>query len=211
MPGELTVGELLELYASSYPRPTSVKATLELVGLKDQRQARAQRLSGGQQRRLDVGLALIGDRSWFSWMSRPPASIPRPAITPGGGRQPDELGKTVFLTTHYMEEAQALADRVAVIADGEIVSQGTPETLGGRDKAPSDISLSPPIGVPLGAPAIWPPAPGCATGDQIESQHPARTLYALASWAMERSLDLDDLTVGRPTLEDVYLKLTEGG
>ena len=214
MPGELTVGELLELYASYYPRPTSVKATLELVGLEDQRQARAQRLSGGQQRRLDVGLALIGDPE-LVFLDEPTTGFDPSARHHAWEviANLSELGKTVFLTTHYMEEAQALADRVAVIADGEIVSQGTPETLGGRDKAPSDISFSPPIGVPPSElPAELASGAGLRDGRiHIQSEHPARTLYALASWAMERSLDLDDLTVGRPTLEDVYLKLTEGG
>lgn len=212
MPGELTVGELLGLYASYYPHAISVEETLELVGLTEQRQVRAQRLSSGQQRRLDVGLALIGDPELLF------LDEPTTGFDPSARHHAWEvianlrdLGKTVFLTTHYMEEAQALADRVAVIAAGRVVSEGTTETLGGRDRAPSDISFSPPAGV---EPHQLPPelAAGTELLDgrfHLRSRHPARTLHVLASWALERGFDLEDLTVGRPTLEDVYLRLTE--
>ena len=214
MPGELTVGELLGLYASYYPHANSVDETLELVGLGEQREVRAQRLSGGQQRRLDVGLALIGDPELVF------LDEPTTGFDPSARHHAWEvianlraLGKTVFLTTHYMEEAQALADRVAVIAAGQIVSEGTTETLGGRDKAPSDISFSPPTGVgPSQLPAELASAAVLREGRiHLQSKDPARTLYALASWAVDRDCDLEDLTVGRPTLEDVYLQLTEGG
>jgi ABC-2 type transport system ATP-binding protein len=212
MPGELTVGELLGLYASYYPHAISVEETLELVGLAEQRQVRAQRLSSGQQRRLDVGLALIGDPELLF------LDEPTTGFDPSARHHAWEvianlrdLGKTVFLTTHYMEEAQALADRVAVIAAGRVVSEGTTETLGGRDRAPSDISFSPPAGV---EPHQLPPelAATIELRDgrfHLRSRHPARTLHLLASWALERGFDLEDLTVGRPTLEDVYLRLTE--
>ncbi|MGE5408291.1 MAG: ABC transporter ATP-binding protein, partial [Syntrophothermus sp.] len=126
MPGELTTGELLALYASYYPRPGSVDETLEMVGLTEQRDVRAQRLSGGQQRRLDVGLALIGDPELVF------LDEPTTGFDPSARHHAWEvianlrrLGKTVFLTTHYMEEAQELADRVAVIVAGKIVSEGT--------------------------------------------------------------------------------------
>jgi ABC-2 type transport system ATP-binding protein len=212
MPGELTVGELLGLYASYYPHASSVEETLELVGLAEERQVRAKRLSGGQQRRLDVGLALIGDPE-LVFLDEPTTGFDPSARHHAWEVIANlrELGKTVFLTTHYMEEAQALADRVAVIAAGSIVSEGTTETLGGRDRAPSDISFSPPQGVEL---SRLPPelAHAAELRDgriHLRSRHPARTLHALASWALARGFDLDDLTVGRPTLEDVYLQLTE--
>jgi ABC-2 type transport system ATP-binding protein len=212
MPGELTVEELLGLYASYYPHPSPVDEVLELVGLVEQRQVRAQRLSGGQQRRLDVGLALIGDPEMLF------LDEPTTGFDPSARHHAWEvianlrhLGKTVFLTTHYMEEAQALADRVAVIAAGRIVSEGTPETLGGRDQAPSDISFRPPQEVD---PSRLPPelAAHAELRDgrlHMQSRHPARTLHALSSWALEHGFDLDDLTVGRPTLEEIYLQLTE--
>ncbi len=213
MPGELTVGELLGLYASYYPHANSVKETLELVGLAEQRQVRAQRLSGGQQRRLDVGLALIGDPE-LVFLDEPTTGFDPSARHHAWEVIANlrELGKTVFLTTHYMEEAQALADRVAVIAAGSIVSEGTTETLGGRNMAPSDISFSPPEGV---EPSDLPPELDSAAELRegrihLPSRHPARTLHVLAGWALTRGFDLDDLIVGRPTLEDVYLELTEG-
>jgi ABC-2 type transport system ATP-binding protein len=214
MPGELTVGELFELYASYYPHANSVDETLEAVGLQEQRSVRAQRLSGGQQRRLDVGLALIGDPE-LVFLDEPTTGFDPSARHHAWEVISNlrELGKTVFLTTHYMEEAQFLADRVAVIVAGQIVSEGTTQTLGGRDRAPSDISFTPPAGV---APSQLPPELALAAELRdgrihLQSQHPARTLHALASWAVDRDLDLEDLTVGRPSLEDVYLQLTEGG
>jgi ABC-2 type transport system ATP-binding protein len=213
MPGELTVGELLGLYASYYPHSNSVEETLELVGLSEQRQVRAERLSGGQQRRLDVGLALIGDPE-LVFLDEPTTGFDPSARHHAWEVIANlrELGKTVFLTTHYMEEAQALADRVAVIAAGSIVSEGTTETLGGRDTAPSDVSFTPPEGV---VPSQLPPELAFSAElhegrIHLRSRHPARTLHALAGWALARGLDLDDLTVGRPTLEDVYLELTDG-
>jgi ABC-2 type transport system ATP-binding protein len=212
MPGELTVAELLGLYASYYPHASSVEEVLELVGLTEQREVRAKRLSGGQQRRLAVGLALIGDPELL-FLDEPTTGFDPSARHHAWEVIANlrELGKTVFLTTHYMEEAQALADRVAVIAAGRIVAEGTTQTLGGRDRAPSDISFSPPEGV---EPSQLPPELAAITELRdgrfhLQSRHPAGTLQALASWALGRDLDLDDLTVGRPTLEDIYLQLTE--
>jgi ABC-2 type transport system ATP-binding protein len=212
MPGELTVGELLRLYASYYPRARPVDETLELVGLSDDRDSRAMRLSGGQQRRLDVGLALIGDPELVF------LDEPTTGFDPSARHHAWEvisnlrdLGKTVFLTTHYMEEAQALADRLAVISAGTIVSEGTPETLGGRDEAPSDISFTLPAGIDA---TTLPPELAVRVEMRdgrlhMRSDHPARTLHALGGWALEQGCELADLTVGRPTLEDVYLRLTE--
>ena len=139
---ELTVGELLCLYGGYYPEPLSVGETLGLVGLTEQRDQRAGALSGGQQRRLDVGLALVGNPELL-FLDEPttgfdPSARHHTWEVIEGLR---ELGKTVFLTTHYMDEAQALADRVAVIADGRIVAEGTPESLGGRDRAPTHDQL----------------------------------------------------------------------
>ena len=122
-----------------------------------------------------------------------------------------DLGKTIFLTTHYMDEAQALADRVAVIAAGEIVAEGTPETLGGRDRAMSDISfIHSASTVASELPDELAAAAQVRDGRvHIAAVKPARPLYVLAQWALENNVDLDDLTVGRPTLEDIYLQLTD--
>jgi ABC-2 type transport system ATP-binding protein len=122
-----------------------------------------------------------------------------------------ELGKTIFLTTHYMDEAQALADHVAVIVAGQIVAEGTPDTLGGRDRELSEISFALAAGTSLAElPAeIAAVAQLGADGRvHLSASEPARSLHALSGWALEHDASLDTLVVGRPTLEDIYLRLT---
>ncbi len=214
MPPELTVRELVALYAGYYPHPRRVDETIELVGLTDKRDARTKQLSGGQLRRLDVALALIGDPE-LVFLDEPTTGFDPSARHHAWEVIANlrELGKTIFLTTHYMDEAQALADHVAVIVAGEIVAEGTPETLGGRDRDLSDISFRLPPGTAL---AELPPELAASAGQREDGRvhlrvpDPARALYALAGWALERGEHLDSLTVGRPTLEDVYLRLTDG-
>jgi ABC-2 type transport system ATP-binding protein len=204
----LTVRECLELYAGYYRAPREVGETLALVELTGQADQRATALSGGQRRRLDVALALIGDPELI-FLDEPTTGFDpaarRAAWEVIGGLR--ELGKTVFLTTHYMEEAERLADRIAVIAAGEIVAEGTPQTLAGRQLQAARIAFTPPA-------ADLPPtladrvqaAPGgrvLLTSDTV-----AADLHQLAGWALDRGLELDDLQVTRPTLEDVYLQLT---
>jgi len=213
MPPELTVRELVGLYAGYYPHPRGLDESIELVGLEGQSDTRTSHLSGGQQRRLDVALALIGDPE-LVFLDEPTTGFDPSARHHAWGVIANlrSLGKTIFLTTHYMDEAQALADRVAVIAAGEIVAEGTPETLGGRDRAMSDVSFG------LAPDARIPDLPGelMALAElrdgrvHIATREPARVLHALTGWALSRAEDLPDLTVGRPTLEDIYLKLTEG-
>jgi hypothetical protein len=201
MPGELTVAELLELYASYYPHPRPVDETIELVGLEEDRDSRAMRLSGGQQRRLDVGLALIGDPE-LVFLDEPTTGFD-PAARHHAWEVISnlrDLGKTVFLTTHYMEEAQALADRLAVIVAGRIVSEGTPETLGGRDKAPSEVSFTMPPGIDA---TTLPPELAVRAERRdgrfhLRSEHPAWALHKLGGWALDQGCELADLTVGRP-------------
>ena len=211
MPAELTVRELVELYAGYYPHPRPVAQTIELVGLTDQRDSRTAHLSGGQLRRLDVALALIGDPD-LVFLDEPTTGFD-PAARHHAWEVISDLrglGKTIFLTTHYMDEAQALADRVAVIAAGEIVAEGTPDTLGGRDRAMSDISF---LHTPGTAVSQLPHEVASVAQVRdgrvhIAAVDPARPLYALTRWALENNEELGDLTVGRPTLEDVYLQLT---
>ncbi|MBO0768748.1 MAG: ABC transporter ATP-binding protein [Solirubrobacterales bacterium] len=208
--GGLTVHECLTLYAGYYRHPRSVKETLALVGLEDQADQRANKLSGGQQRRLDVALALIGDGELI-FLDEPTTgfdpSARRASWDVIAGLR--DLGKTVFLTTHYMEEAERLADRIAVIADGQIVAHGTPETLGGRDHQQSVISFTLPD--TIGVDAL--PQQLAVTGERnqtvsITTASPTKDLNTLTGWALEQGLSLDDLKVSRPSLEDVYLSLT---
>lgn len=208
----LTVKECLQLYAGYYRNPRPVAETLELVGLLDQAGQRAAKLSGGQRRRLDVALALVGDPELI-FLDEPTTgfdpSARRAAWKVIEGLR--ELGKAVFLTTHYMEEAEELADRIAVIADGQIVAEGDPRTLGGRNLAGAEItfSLPPELGI-ADLPGELASHARENGGGRLIVQSTAVTadLHALAGWALERRIELDDLEVRRPTLEDVYLKLT---
>ncbi|MGO9322053.1 MAG: ABC transporter ATP-binding protein [Solirubrobacteraceae bacterium] len=214
MPAELTVRELVELYAGYYPHPRGATETIELVGLTDKRDARTNQLSGGQLRRLDVALALIGDPE-LVFLDEPTTGFDPSARHHAWEVIANlrELGKTIFLTTHYMDEAQTLADHVAVIVAGKIVAEGTPQTLGGRDRELSDISFT----LPPGTTVSELPAELASTARlredgraHMSAREPAHALHALTGWALEHGADLGDLTVGRPTLEDVYLRLTDG-
>jgi ABC-2 type transport system ATP-binding protein len=191
----LTVRESLELYAGYYASPRPVDEVVELVGLGGKAGERTGKLSGGQQRRLDVGMALVGDPELLF------LDEPTTGFDPQARRQAweaiaglRELGKTVFLTTHYMDEAQRLADRVAIIAAGAIVARGTPEDLGDRDSQPTTITYRGPDGEV-----------------SLSTTTPAVTLNELTGRALAEGFELEGLEVRRPTLEDVYLELTEPG
>jgi ABC-2 type transport system ATP-binding protein len=191
----LTVAESLSLFAGYYRSPRPVEEVIEAVGLAGKADERAGRLSGGQQRRLDVGMALVGDPDLLF------LDEPTTGFDPSARRQAWEaiarlrdLGKTVFLTTHYMDEAQRLADRVAVIAAGEVVACGTPEDLGEREGRPARISYR-------------------ENGRQVEleTDDPVRALNELTGRALAEGAELQGLEVTRPSLEDVYLELTRDG
>ena len=187
----LTVRESLALYAGYYSSPRPIEETIELVGLEGKADARAGSLSGGQQRRLDVGMALIGDPELLF------LDEPTTGFDPSARRQAWEtiaglrdLGKTVFLTTHYMDEAQRLADRVAIIAAGEVVARGTPEDLGDRESRPATISYR-----------------EDGREVELETTDPVKALNELTGWALAEGPELEGLEVTRPSLEDVYLEL----
>lgn len=204
----LTVRETLAEYAGFYPEPRPVNEIVERVGLADSADKRVGKLSGGQQRRLDVALALVGDPE-LVFLDEPTTGFD-PSARRGAWEliaALRELGKTVFLTTHYMDEAQELADRVAIIRDGEIVAQGPPGELGGRS-ARHRIRFLLPRGV---AAADLPLRPTDLRDRRvvIEVERPLEPLNRLTTWAIENGHDLTDLEVERPSLEDVYLELTE--
>jgi ABC-2 type transport system ATP-binding protein len=207
-----TVRECLQLYAGYYRAPRDIDETIELVGLEEKAETRGAQLSGGQRRRLDVALALIGDPELI-FLDEPTTgfdpSARRTAWHVIEGLR--KLGKTVFLTTHYMDEAEHLADRIAVIAGGRIVAEGTPGSLGGRDAMAAAISftLPPHVSVdelPEELRALLTGEDGKTT---LMTNTPLVHVRTLADWALGRGLDLPDLAVRRPTLEDVYLELTE--
>jgi ABC-2 type transport system ATP-binding protein len=211
MAPELTVRETLELYAGYYREARSVAETIAHVGLAEKAEERTGRLSGGQQRRLDVAVALIGDPELL-FLDEPttgfdPSARRQAWIVIGGLR---DLGKTVFLTTHYMDEAQALADRVAVIARGRIVAEGTPAEIGDREHQPPTISFRLPAGASLGEL----PLDGAEEVSErnglvvLRTNAPVALLNRLTGWSLERGLDLGGLEVRRPTLEDIYLELS---
>ncbi len=210
---ELTVEQCMSLYAGYYPRSRQLRETLEMVGLADRISEKCKSLSGGQRRRLDVALALVGDPELI-FLDEPTTGFDPSARHAAwdviGGLR--DLGKTIFLTTHYMDEAEKLADRIAVIAHGGIVAVGTAETLGGRSQQPSQIRFTLPEGVALSdlPAAILTAGASAANGIvQVSALSPLTVVGALATWAAERGIDLPDLDVRRPSLEEVYLALTE--
>jgi ABC-2 type transport system ATP-binding protein len=188
----LTVREHLELFAGYYEHHRPPQEVLELVGLVEKADSRTRTLSGGQQRRLDLGVALVGDPELVF------LDEPTTGFDPGARRAAWEtirglrsLGKTILLTTHYIEEAQRLADRVAVLRRGEIVASGTPADLIGR--APSSVIRY------------------RRNGEEVvvQTEDPTTTLHELTAEALRAGRSLEALEVHRPTLEDVYLSLTE--
>jgi ABC-2 type transport system ATP-binding protein len=209
---ELTVRECMRLYAGYYERPRDVDETLALVGLGELAERRCERLSGGERRRLDVALALVGDPE-LVFLDEPTTGFD-PAARRAAWQLVLELralGTTILLTTHYMEEAERLADRIAVIAKGEIVACGAPQTLGARELMDVEITFTLPAGVALAElPAgVGAEATAAERGVRVRAADPVAPLRVLTQWATDCDVPLPDLEVRRPTLEDVYLGLTD--
>jgi ABC-2 type transport system ATP-binding protein len=203
----LSVRQVLTRNAGYYPAPRAVDEVIGLIGLEEKADAKVKTLSGGQQRRLDVGLGIVGNPALLF------LDEPTTGLDPAGRRTSWELvrklaseGTTVMLTTHYMDEAEALADQVAIIASGRIVAQGPPASLGGRDQGAATIRFR------LPADAMLPelPADLAANGQSVElrTDRELEVLYELSRWALEHDVRITGLTVSRHTLEDVYLQLT---
>ncbi len=211
---DLTVAELVEMYGRYHARRRPLDEVIELAGLGDKRFTRAKSLSGGQRRRLDLALALVGDPDVIF------LDEPTTGFDPAARRQAwstvrslCELGKTVFLTTHYMDEAQALANRVAVMRGGEIIAIGTPDEIGGRDARPTEIRFSLPADWSLGdIPAVASEGRSM-DGDRVVvlTLEPIQATAEITSWALKRGVELGHFSVTQPTLEDIYLELTGSG
>jgi ABC-type multidrug transport system ATPase subunit len=211
VPPDLSVCELVEMYGRYYVHSRPVDEVLELVELTEKRDTRANRLSGGQRRRLDLALALVGDPELIF------LDEATTGFDPAARRQAwstlrslCDLGKTIFLTTHYMDEAQHLADRVAVMRDGQIIAAGRPEELGGRDLRPAEIRFSLPADW---APHDLPDLPSerpVIDGDRVTvvTRQPVPAVQQLTTWAVEQGVDLGHFSVTQPSLEDIYLELT---
>ena len=204
----LTVAETIDMYRGFYPHPRSLDEVITLVGLEEKRTAKVDKLSGGQKRRLDVGIALAGDPKVLF------LDEPTTGFDPSARRHFWEviknlanLGKTIFLTTHYMDEAQYLADRVAVISAGQIVAEGDPGTLAGRDRAGTTIRFRLPESARLPE-AVSQKATVKGGIVELKAEDPTQILFELTSWAVESHVSLAGLEVTRPSLEDVYLEIT---
>ncbi len=203
-----SVRQVLTRNAGYYPSPRPVDEVIALIGLKEKADDKVKKLSGGQQRRLDVGLGIVGNPELLF------LDEPTTGLDPSGRRDTWDLirelsarGTTVMLTTHYMDEVEALADRVAVMANGEIVAAGTPDSIGGRDSSEVTIRFAQPAGVVVGDLPI--PATVVHEGIiELRTKDEVRVLHELTGWALEHGHALTGLSVLRVTLEDIYLTLT---
>jgi ABC-2 type transport system ATP-binding protein len=212
----LSVRETLDRRSRYYPHPRDITEVIKAIGLEEKTDARVRTLSGGQQRRLDLGLGIIGDPEVLF------LDEPTTGFDPTARREAWDVvsqlaseGRTVLLTTHYMDEAQALADQVAVITHGQIVATGTPESIGGRDTGAAMIRFEWPaglesignLGLPSGTdPVVTDSADGRVV--EIRVSEPTALVHRVTGWAVEHGVELQRLEVVRPSLEDVYLRIT---
>ncbi len=202
----LSVEESINLFRGYYPHPMPLEEILRATGLTEQRKVRVMRLSGGQQRRLDVAIGLSGDPELL-FLDEPTTGFDPSARRDAWEmvRNLKSLGKTVVLTTHYMDEAEYLADRVAIIVQGKIVAEGAPGELAHRDGSTSvRFRLAPgaqPLPEDLGA------EPADNDRYVITTDSPTRSLHRLTGWALAKGIELEELSVSRPSLEDIFIEL----
>ncbi len=202
----LSVEESINLFRGYYPHPMPLEEILRATGLTEQRRVRVSRLSGGQQRRLDVAIGLSGDPELL-FLDEPTTGFDPSARRDAWEmvRNLKSLGKTVVLTTHYMDEAEYLADRVAIIVQGKIVAEGAPGELSHEGKSTS-------IRFRLDRSFVRPPEDlGAEPADNdryvITTDSPTRSLHRLTAWALEQGIELEELSVSRPSLEDLFIEL----
>jgi ABC-2 type transport system ATP-binding protein len=203
-----SVRQVLTRNAGYYPSPRPIDEVIELIGLTEKADERIKKLSGGQQRRLDVGLGIIGNPELLF------LDEPTTGLDPSGRRDTWDLirqlasaGTTVLLTTHYMDEVEALADRVAVLSHQEIVASGTPSSIGGRDSGAVTIRFA----LPQGIAAADLPVAVDSVGDglvELQTEDELSVLHTLTGWALEGGHQLPGLAVLRVSLQDIYLDLT---
>jgi ABC-2 type transport system ATP-binding protein len=208
----LTVRETIARNAGYYPNPRGIDEVIGLVDLDGQQKQKVKDLSGGQKRRLDLALGMIGNPKLL-FLDEPTTGFD-PNARRGAWQVVENLrtaGTTIVLTTHYMDEAQVLADRVAVIASGQIVALGTPATIGGRDSALTRIRFALPPNTTI-ADLPVPATVSTTTGTDglitIEADEPTELLHRITGWALDHNTTLAQLSVERPSLEDIYLRLT---
>jgi len=210
-PPELTVVELIEAWRRYFPDPMDTEEVLDAVGLRDRRNVRSKSLSGGEHRRLDVALALTGKPDVLF------LDEPTTGFDPAARRAAWDLieglisrGMTLLLTSHYLEAAQRIADRILIINHGEIAAEGTPEQIGGRSRAAGVVSFALPDGTAgadlpsFDADATVNIAGGLVT---VTTTQLVRASHVVTSWALSRNLDLGGFQVTRPSLEDIYLSI----
>ncbi len=205
-----TVRQVLDRNAGFYPSPRPVDQVIELVGLSEKRNAKVRTLSGGQQRRLDVGLGIIGNPALLF------LDEPTTGLDPSARRTTWELirtlsseGATVLMSSHYMDEVEALAQRVAVLSGGRIVATGSPTSIGGRDQSDVTIRFQLPDGI---SPSELPVAASKLDGNLVEIRtgDELPVIARIVNWALEKNIALVGFSVTRVTLEDTYLALTGG-
>jgi ABC-2 type transport system ATP-binding protein len=205
----LTVAEIVDMYRGYYPRPRERDEVLRLVGLADRPDVRVNKLSGGQRRRLDVAVGICGNPDLLF------LDEPTTGFDPGARRQSwdairglrDE-GRTILLTTHFMDEAQALADRIAIMRAGEIVALGTVADIQAQRESATRIRFRV-VGDRVPPADVVPATARVGDTDyELSTNTPVQVLHRLTGWAVDAGVELDRLTVARPSLEDAYLELT---
>ena len=210
---QFTVREVIELYASAYRTPRPLDEVVHLAGLEEKVDARVGSLSGGQKRRIDLALGIVG-RPEVLFLDEPTTGF-----DPSARRQAWELidslgsvGTTVLLTSHYLDEAELLAHRVGVLSDGQLIAEGTPRSLVER-ASPTMIRFALPSSVPAAEASMFGDLLGVPVrvdGGIVEAgiEHPTAAVHRLTGWAIEAGVELDSLSITRVSLEDVYLALT---